>query len=726
MNNVSSPFTFLQKTFNQAEINRWRSDGRFARNRCCIYQENTMNHLSLPIEDPVLIFSLVLFIILLAPMIMKRLRIPGLIGLIVAGIIVGPNGLNLLLRDASIVLFGTVGLLYIMFLAGLEIDLNDFQKNRNRSLVFGAFTFLIPQTVGTLVGYYVLGFGWASSILLASMFASHTLLAYPIASRLGITGNEAITVTVGGTMITDTLALLVLAVITGSTNGELNAAFWLRLGISFAIFLVIVLLLVPRVSGWFFRYGQGDGGSQYIFILAMVFASAFLAELAGVEAIIGAFLAGLALNRLVPHTSPLMNRIEFVGNTLFIPFFLMSVGMLVDLRVLFQGTEALFVALVMIVVATGGKYVAAWATQKVFGYSRDERQVMFGLSNAQAAATLAAVLVGYNLGLLNENVLNGTILMILVTCFISSFVVESAGRRLAITESKRRPDLSEVPERILIPIAHPATIEQLLDVAIMIKNPQSSEPVFPLMVVRDDTNAREQVATNLKILDKAITHASATETAVQVVSRVDLNVATGIARAITELMITEVVIGWNGQVSARQRVLGGVLDHLLTLSRQMVLVCKLVHPLNVTRKIVILVPEYAERETGFIRWVRVVRNLSRQVGAGIEFWGAPLTLQHVTAVLDGSKPAVDASYHHFTDWDNCLSILQEVTDEDLLLVISARGSTLSHHKYHDIIPQKLAKEHQSASFILVYPEQNAIDPATGKRPQGQNLDYLTA
>ena len=305
MNNVSSPFTFLQKTFNQAEINRWRSDGRFARNRCCIYQENTMNHLSLPIEDPVLIFSLVLFIILLAPMIMKRLRIPGLIGLIVAGIIVGPNGLNLLLRDASIVLFGTVGLLYIMFLAGLEIDLNDFQKNRNRSLVFGAFTFLIPQTVGTLVGYYVLGFGWASSILLASMFASHTLLAYPIASRLGITGNEAITVTVGGTMITDTLALLVLAVITGSTNGELNAAFWLRLGISFAIFLVIVLLLVPRVSGWFFRYGQGDGGSQYIFILAMVFASAFLAELAGVEAIIGAFLAGLALNRLVPHTSPL-------------------------------------------------------------------------------------------------------------------------------------------------------------------------------------------------------------------------------------------------------------------------------------------------------------------------------------------------------------------------------------------------------------------------------------
>jgi len=685
-----------------------------------------MNHFSLPIEDPVLIFSLVLFIILLAPMIMRRLRIPGLIGLIVAGIIVGPNGLNLLLRDASIVLFGTVGLLYIMFLAGLEINLNDFQKSRNRSLVFGAFTFLIPQITGTLASYYVLGFGWTSSILLGSMFASHTLLAYPIASRLGITGNEAVTVTVGGTIITDTLALLVLAVIAGSTTGDLNAAFWLQLGISLAIFLAIVLFLVPKISGWFFRNWQGDGGSQYIFILVMVFTSAFLAELAGIEAIIGAFMAGLALNRLVPHTSPLMNRIEFVGNTLFIPFFLISVGMLVDLRVLFQGVQALQVAVVMIVVATGCKYAAAWATQKVFGYSRDERQVMFGLSNAQAAATLAAVLIGYNLGLLNDNVLNGTILMILVTCFISSFAVDSAGRRLAITESARRPDLSEVPERILVPIAHPATIELLLDMAIMIKNPQSSEPIFPLMVVRDDANAREQVATNLIILDKAIIHASATETAVQVVSRVDMNIASGIARAITELMITEVVIGWNGQISARQRVLGGVLDHLITLSRQMVLVCKLVHPLNITRKIFVLVPEYAERETGFIRWVRMVKNLSRQIGAGIEFWGAPATLEHIAAVLNSSKPAVDAVYRHFEDWDNCLSIMQEMTQEDLLLVISARHSTLSHDSYHDVMPQKLAKEHQSASFVIIYPEQNAIHPATGKRPQGENMEYLTA
>jgi len=187
-----------------------------------------------------------------------------------------------------------------------------------------------------------------------------------------------------------------------------------------------------------------------------------------------------------------------------------------------------------------------------------------------------------------------------------------------------------------------------------------------------------------------------------------------------------VVIGWNGQISARQRVLGGVLDHLITLSRQMVLVCKLVHTLNITRKIFVLVPEYAERETGFIRWVRMVKNLSRQIGAGIEFWGAPATLEHIAAVLNSSKPAVDAVYRHFEDWDNCLSIMQEMTQEDLLLVISARHSTLSHDSYHDVMPQKLAKEHQSASFVIIYPEQNAIHPATGKRPQGENMEYLTA
>lgn len=666
-----------------------------------------MHHFSLPLTDPILIFSVVLFIILLAPALLKRIRTPGIIGLIIAGILVGPHGFNLLLRDASIVLFGTVGLLYIMFLAGLEVDLNDFKKNRNRSLVFGALTFSIPMTIGVLAGHYLLGFPWISAILLASMFASHTLLAYPLASRLGINRNEAVTVAVGGTIITDTAALLVLAVIAGSTQGELNGEFWMRLAISFSVFVFLVLWLFPKVAGWFFKNGQADGGAQYIFVLAVVFSAAFLAELAGVEAIIGAFLAGLALNRLIPHTSPLMNRIEFVGNTLFIPFFLIGVGMLVDLRVLFQGTEALLVAATMVVVATGSKWLAAFFTQKIFGYSLNERNVIFGLSNAQAAATLAAVLIGFNLGLLNENVLNGTIIMILATCFISSFVVDRFGRRLAVTESEKAPVLGEAPERILVPIANPATIEPLMDLAILIKNPKSSEPIYPLVVVKDDESAKEKIAANSKMLERAVRHASATESRVQVVSRVDLNVAGGIARAIKELMITEVVIGWNGHVGAREWVFGSVLDNLLERSRQMIMVSKIVQPLNLVKKIVVVLPAQAELETGFGRWMRTVINLSRQTGANVAFFGPQSALDHLRRLVKDTRPAIAATYTLFDDWEDFLVLAREVGADDLFLIISSRRDSVSYNKHLDDVPKKLAKYFQAVSFVIIYPEQHA-------------------
>jgi hypothetical protein len=557
------------------------------------------------------------------------------------------------------------------------------------------------------------------------MFASHTLLTYPIASRMGLAKNEAVTVTVGGTMITDTAALLVLAVIAGSAQGQLNGAFWLRLIVAFAIFVFIVLGIVPKIGAWFFKTGQGDGGSHYIFVLAMVFAAAFLAELAGVEAIIGAFLAGVALNRLVPHTSPLMNRIEFVGNTIFVPFFLISVGMLVDVRVLFQGTEALLVAATMIGVAVSCKWLAAFLTQKIFGYSAEERGLIFGLSNSQAAATLAAVLVGFNLGLLNEAVLNGTVLMILVTCLISSFATEASSRKLAAAESDQIVDVSQEQNRILVPIANPATTEQLMDLAIMIKNPQSQEPIFPLVVVQDDEDVQQRVAASYQKMEWAIKHAAATETAVQVVSRVDLNVASGIVRAIKELMITEVVIGWNAQMSTQQRVFGTVLDHLLHTSRQMILVSRLVHPLNVAENIVVIVPPHAELETGFVRWLRTLTSLSKQTGSPLHFFAAQATLNTIEPIIQATKPAVEAVSHLFEDWEDFLVLSREVKTADLLVIVSARHGSVSYNKYLDSIPRKLAQYFESTSFVIVFPEQNAISPTTGDRPLGRNTSYIS-
>ena len=336
---------------------------------------------SLPLTNPVLKFFLILVIILISPIILNRLKIPHLLGLIIAGAVIGPNGFGLMDRDSSIILSGTAGLLYIMFLAGLEIDMADFKKNSLKSLIFGMYTFIIPMTLATFGAIYILGYPIPTSVLFASMLASHTPLAYPLISKLGVAKNKAVNIALGGTVITDTLALLVLAVIVGMTVGDVNNEFWIRLSVSIIIFGLIVIFLFPIIASWFFKR-YDDNISQYIFVLALVFLGAVLAEIAGIEAIIGAFLSGLALNRLIPHTSPLMNRIEFVGNAIFIPFFLIGVGMLIDYRAFFKDLETLKVGAFMIAIATTAKFSAAWLTQKTFKFSIDQRRLIFGLSNA--------------------------------------------------------------------------------------------------------------------------------------------------------------------------------------------------------------------------------------------------------------------------------------------------------------------------------------------------------
>lgn len=661
-----------------------------------------------PFEDPVLIFTLVLLIILIAPIILNKLRIPGIVGLILAGVIIGPNGFNLLQRDASIILFGTVGLLYIMFLAGLEIDMIDFKKNKNKSLIFGAFTFLIPITLGTLIFYYLLEYELLSAILLSSMFSSHTLIAYPIASRLGISKNEAVTITIGGTIITDTAVLLVLAVVAGSSEGNLDFLYWFKLAISLSIFAGIVMFVFPYIAKWFFKHIEGEKGAQYIFVLTMVFAAAFLAELAGVEAIIGAFLAGLALNTLIPHTSALMNRIEFVGNNIFIPFFLINVGMIVDLRVLFRGPEALIIAGTIVVVALVTKFLAAWATQKTFGYSAIQRNLIFGLSSAHAAATLAVILVGFNLGIINEDALNGTIVLILVTCLVSSFVTEKTGKKLAIIESRRKPNLSEKPDRILVPIANPGNIEKLIDLSIMLKNPDYHEPIYPLAVVIDNEQAEEEIYRKNKMLQEAITHASATDNDVQLVSKIDINVASGILRAIKELMITEVILGWNAKITTKDRIFGTVLDNLLENTEQMILVCKIMQPLNTISRIVVIVPANAELERGYMRWIRSVKLLAQQLGAKVVFMGGTRTLNNLKTAVKASKPAIDAEYLPRPTMTAFEKNEAGIAADDMVVVLLARRGTVSYSSQLDYVPRVLSRNYKENSFIIIYPEQHPV------------------
>lgn len=677
---------------------------------------------SLPFKNPVLIFSTILFIILFAPILLNRVRIPHLIGLIIAGAIIGPNAVGLVERDGAFVLFGQVGLLYIMFLAGLEIDWAEFRKNSGKSLVFGMYTFWVPMVLGWVSGYFVLGFSMLSSILLASLFASHTLIAYPLISKLGISKNRAVNVTLGGTLITDTLALLVLAVIVGLSTGEYNDTFWWRLGISILVFGTSVMVGFPILARWFFKR-YSDNIAQYIFVLALVFLASFLSELAGIEAIIGAFLAGLALNRLIPHTSGLMNRIEFVGNALFIPFFLIGVGMLVDYKVFFKSLNTLWVATVMTVVATLAKYIAAWLAQKSFGYTPDERRIIFGLSNAQAAATLAAVLIGYNviLGydangnperLLNDSVLNGAILMILVTCTVASFAAQKGGRNVALQEAETAPEKdTSSDEKLLIAINDAEMAAQLVELAVTVKNPGNKSGIFALNVIDNMKGEAADEKKAERVLNIAAEQAAATDNRVQQLKRYDLNIVNAITSVVKEHAITDIMMGLHKQKGMSDNFLGNLGNGILAGCNATTLIYKPVQPLATVKRYIVVVPERAEMEMGFPFWLIKVWNMSRNTGAKLVFYGTENTLQYIQSIAKANP--VEAEYKAFTDWDDFLILGRDLQTNDNLVVVMSRKQHPSYLTAMARIPYYLNRYFADTGYVLIYPMQTGIEGGPG-------------
>ncbi|CAN5614408.1 cation:proton antiporter [soil metagenome] len=675
--------------------------------------------IALPLTDPVLIVAVAAAIFLVMPIILERIRVPGLIGIIVAGAIVGPNGLNLLQRDATIILLGTVGLLYLMFMAGAEIDLHGFKRYRNRSLIFGALTFILPQVLGTGVGL-LLGYSLVTSILLASMFASHTLVSYPIAMRFGIAKNQAVTTAVSGTIITDTAALLVLAVVAASTRGALDAVFWTQLIVFLSVYTVLIWFGLPKLGRWFFRREKTGGISEYLFVFTALFAGAYMAEVAGVEAIVGAFLVGLALNRLIPEQSLLTNRIHFVGEAIFIPFFLLSVGMLVDVRVLAADPRAWEVMGAMTVTVMATKWMAAKASERIFGYTNAEGWTMFGLSVPQAAATLAATLIGIEVGLFDDAVLNGAVMMILVTCIVGPWLVERYGRSVALQEEQRPYDPADAPQRILVPMANPATAEDLMDLALVIREPASPEAVYPLTVVPvDEDRLSEFVATAEKMLSHAVAHAAGADVPVVPLTRVDHNFANGIARGMAEIRASTLIIGWDGKQSHRRGVFGTVLDQLLEQTKQQVLVVKIGHPLNTTQRIILLIPQGADHVSGFPMSVRTVKQMANRLGAEIRAYTVAAPAELYRSHLETTQPQAPVSVERLPTWNEAAQRLhEELGTDDLVVVLSARRGAIAWDPALERLPAYLARMGPE-SFIMMYPSEAL--PTGGRVAEGRAL-----
>lgn len=657
-----------------------------------------------PFESSVMVFSIILFIILLSPIVLKKAKLPPIIGLIISGIIIGPHGLNLIEKNSAVDLFSTIGLLYIMFIAGLELDLREFSKNRHKSLVFGLLTFFLPIAIGLPACLYILGYGMDASVLTASMFATHTLLTYPIVSRMGISKNEAVAITVGGTILTDTAVLLILAVIAGSAQGDLTIHFWASLAMFTVLFVALSLFVIPRLSRWFFQKLESEKYAHFIYVLAVVFFFAFLAEIGGLEPIIGAFVAGLTLNRLIPQTSSLMNRIEFAGNALFIPFFLISVGMLVDIRLVTKGPETLFVAAVLTVVALVGKWAAALITGWILKYTRPQTNLVFGLSSAHAAATLAVILVGYKLQIIDENILNGTIILILLTSLVSSFVTENSAKKVALLEAGNDADAQPSHQQtILVPVTENDNVERLVDFAIYIKSKRSPSPILGLAVVDDDESASVKLLQARKRLEKAILHAAAFDQKVDITATIDHNLATGIKRASKELFATEIVLAWPERTFFADLIFGQTTDNIVLQTSQMVYLVNLPQPISSFKVMKVVCGPFAEKEPGFRRWMDRMVQLVTQLSLRIEFFCPPDTSDAIKHYLRQQKASIDPLYHPFTDWEDFLVLARHISISDLMVVVSSRKGSLSYFPAMENLPSKMKRYFDGYSLIFIYP-----------------------
>lgn len=689
------------------------------------------------ITNPVLIFFTVLVILVAAPLIFKKIKVPHIVGIILAGVIVGPYGFHLLDRDSSFQIFGQVGLLYLMFLAGLEIDMYHMRKNMRKGLIFGLYTLFIPLILGMLLSVLLLDTGWVTAVLLACMYASHTLIAYPVVSRFGIAKSPVVLITIVGTIIAILGSLLTLAV---AVDAQRTGAFSLK-GVAVLLFHLLlycafVFYVYPRLTRWFFKTFS-DRVTQYVFVLAMVFFSSWLAQVIGLEPVLGAFLAGLVLNRYVPITSPLMSRIEFVGNAIFIPYFLIGVGMMINIRAI-SNWETLWVSFNMIFVAILVKWIAAWAAQKTYKMSSVERSMMFGLSTAHTAVALAVVMIGYEIilpdgsHLLNEAIMNGVVLMILITCTVSPIITSGAAVKLKL-EMMTKGEVEEDDDinnkrslRTLIPVSNPITAALLVNVALMIKRRPKDDSLIALHVRNDNSQGSVEIGRNA--LKLATEPTKAVNLNIQTIERYDLNTVMGIVNTVKERNITDVVLGIHARTTVMDSFYGSKIDELLSKLNKMVIITRCYIPINTVRRIVVAVPAKAEYETGFELWVIRLANMAKRIGCRLIFYASSDTIPYIKGVIHKNQYEIRVEYCMFNDWNDFVMLTNVVLEDDLFVVISARRTSISFSSELEDTPNLLSKYFTHSNLLVIYPEQFGATPnlESFNDPVATDLDSPTS
>jgi Kef-type K+ transport system membrane component KefB len=671
-----------------------------------------------PVTNPTLIFFVVLCIILFAPIIMGKLRIPHIIGMVLAGVLVGQYGLNILERDNSFELFGRVGLCYIMFLAGLEMDVEGVKKHSRRFIVFGLLTCFVPLIMTYFMASWILGYSSQASFLLGCIMASNTLIAYPIVGRYGLQRNASVSLSVGSSMISLFLALIMLAGLAASYDTQPAAGsqtlFWLFFVVKIALYCAGSFLVIPRLTRYFLRR-YSDAVMQFIFVLSVMFLSAALTEAIGLEAIFGAFFSGLILNRYIPQVSPLMNRIEFIGNALFIPYFLIGVGMLINVRTLFEGTQMLWIVLLIAFFGTFGKAVAAYLSSLLFRLPKAEGNMMFGLTSAHAAGAIAMVMVGMRLEvapgqyLVTDVILNGVVIMILVTCIISTMMTEHAAKQITIRTTTHHAPVSThhapLTEKILLCVKYPDIAPQLLELAMMMRDTKRNSELVALNVVYDDQNATAHREQGLQLLERLQQQASASDLHLQTQVRLATNIANGIKHAFRETAASDIIMGMHVHTDITPKFWGEFIQSLYNgLNRQIVLT-RFVQPLNTLRRIQVCVPSRAEFEPGFHRWLERLCRMAGNLDCRIQFHGRKESLILIREFVNNRHPNVRGEYTDMGHWNELPSLAGSIRDDQMLVVVTARRGTISYKNAMDRLPNELMQHFSGRNLMIVFPDQ---------------------
>ena len=678
-----------------------------------------------PITDPTLIFFVVMLIILFAPIIMGKLRIPHLIGMVLAGVVIGKYGLNILIRDDSFQLFGRVGLLYIMFLAGLEMDLEGVRKSRWRIGFFGVMTFLMPMLLTFITSMTLLHLSALASLMLGCMMSSNTLIAYPIIGRYGLQRNTASTLSVGSSMISLFLALVTLAAVVNAARGTGEWLYWIFFIVKIVAFCVIMILLIPRLVRWFLRK-YSDAVMQFIFVMSVLFFSAALSNYIGLEGIFGAFFAGLVLNRFIPKVSPLMNRIEFIGNAIFIPYFLIGVGMLINIRLLFQGGTVLWIMLCLVIFGTLGKAVAAYGTTAFFRMPRLSGDLMFGLTSAHAAGAIAMVMIGIELEvapgqtLLNNEILNGVVQMILCTCIISSVITENSARKIRLKE-KENPSIDKAgdDEKILIAVKYPEYADNLMMLASLMRNQKLSRGLIALNVVYDDINAARNQAEGKRLLEHIKRNCSAADVPLQTQVRLATNIANGIKHAFREYQASEIVMGLHFHPDVSKGFWGQFAQSLYNGLNRQIIIARITQPLNTIRKIQVAVPSRAEYEPGFNRWMERLSRMAGNLDCRVEFHGRKESLVLIREYINNRHPSVRAEFVEMPHWNQLPQLAAKIKDDHMFAVVTARKGTISYKNALEHLPEEISRYFNGKSIMIIYPDQygETQDQMTFAEPQ---------